>query len=72
MYLVVKDDGMAYWSNTISTKHHSIMEADLVNKIQFLVDNIYIQVDNGIFRQTIGILTRTDCAPLLPNLCLFY
>ena len=71
-YLIVRDDGTAYWSNTISTKHHSITEANLVDKIKFLVDSIYIQVGNRIFRQTIGIPMGTDCAPLLANLFLFY
>ena len=45
----------------------------VVKHIKFLVDNIYIQVGNKIFRQTIGIPTGTDCAPLLANLFfLFY
>ena len=71
-YLIVRDDGTAYWSNTISTKHHSITEANLVDKIKFLVDNIYIQVDNRTFGQTIGIPMGMDCSPLLANLFLFY
>ena len=40
--------------------------------IKFLVDNIYIQIGNKTFRQTIGIPMETDCAPLLANLFLFY
>ena len=71
-YLVVQGDGTAYWSNTVLTREHSITEDQLVKLIKFLVDNIYIQVGNKIFRQTIGIPMGTDCAPLLANLFLFY
>ena len=33
--------------------------------IEYLVDNIYVQVGNKVFRQCISILMGTDCAPLL-------
>ena len=56
----------------MSSRDHSITEDQLVKRIKFLVDNIYIQVGNKIFRQTIGIPMGTDCAPLLANLFLFY
>ena len=71
-YLVVQSDGIAYWSDTVLTREHSITEDQLVKLIKFLVDNIYIQVGNKIFRQTIGIPMGTDCAPLLANLFLYY
>ena len=71
-YLVVRSDGTAYWSNTTAMRDHSITKDQLVEQIKFLVDNIYIQVGNKIFRQTIGIPMGTDCAPLLANLFLFY
>ena len=54
-YLIVKEDGMAYWSNIASSKHHSIEEARLIEQIRFLVDNIYIQVGNRMFRQTTSV-----------------
>ena len=71
-YLIVKEDGTTNWSNMASSKHHSIEEARLIEQIRFLVDNIYIQVGNRTFRQTIGIPMGTDCAPLLANLFLFH
>ena len=49
----------------------SITEDQLVKQIKFLVENIYIQVGNKSFRQTIGIPMGTDCAPLLANLFSF-
>ena len=71
-YLIVQGDSTAYWSNTLSTRDHSITEDQLVEQIKFLAENIYIQVGNKSFRQTIGIPMWTDCAPLLANLFLFY
>ena len=71
-YLIVQGNGTAYWSNTMSTRDHSITKDQLVKQIKFLVENIYIQVGDKIFRQTIGIPMGTDCAPLLANLFLFY
>ena len=40
--------------------------------VEYLIDNIYINVGNRVFRQRVGILMDTDCAPLLANLFLFY
>ena len=39
--------------------------------INYLVDNIYVEVCDKVFRQCIGIPMGTDCAPLLANLYLF-
>ena len=33
--------------------------------IKFLVDNIFVQFGGRLFRQMIGILVGTNCAPLL-------
>ena len=45
---------------------------ELVNMLEYLVDNIFIEVGNRVFRQCIGIPKGTDCAPLIANLFLFY
>ena len=37
-----------------------------------LVDNIYVNIGNRIYRQCVGIPMGTDCAPLLANLFLFF
>ena len=39
--------------------------------IDYLVNNISVQVGNKVFRQCIGIPMGTDCSPLLANLYLF-
>ena len=47
-----------------------VKEDTLLEQIRFFVDIIYIHVGNRTFRQTMGILMGTDCAPLLANLFL--
>ena len=50
----------------------SIDKKGLIGMLEYLIDNIYVSVDNRIYRQCIGIPMGTDCAPLLANLFLFY
>ena len=38
--------------------------------IEYLVDNIFVQVGNKVFRKCLGIPMGTTCAPLLANLYL--
>ena len=37
----------------------------------FLIDNIYIKFGDEVFRQSVGILMETDCAPIVADLFLF-
>ena len=39
--------------------------------IDFLIDNIYIEIGNHLFWQCIGIPMGRNCAPLLANLFLY-
>ena len=46
--------------------------ADIIcQKIEFLIDNIFVQFGGCLFRQVIGILMGTNCAPLLVDLSLY-
>ena len=58
------------WSSVIEKGVH-ISQSQLINIINYLVDNIYVEVGDKVFRQCIGIPMGTDCAPLLANLYLF-
>ena len=71
MFLVVRGNGKAIWSDVPSTKH-SFSEDKLTSHVEYLIDNIYVNVGNKVFRQCVGIPMGTDCAPLLANLFLFY
>ena len=45
-------------------------ETLICQMIEFLIDNIYIKIDNHLFRQCIGIPMGANFAPLLANLFL--
>lgn len=70
-YLVVRANGKAVWSDVPSTKH-SLTEDTLIEYVEYLIDNIYVNVGNTVYRQCVGIPMGTDCAPLLANLFLFF
>jgi len=46
-------------------------EDDIVNMINFLNDNIFIEFGGRIFQQTVGIPMGTNCATLLADLFLY-
>ena len=49
----------------------SLTEEKLISYVEYLIDNIYVNVGNGVYRQCVGIPMGTDCA-LLANLFLFF
>ena len=58
----------AYFTNKRNTKGWD--SSQLVNCINFIVDNSYVVFTNKIFRQIIGIPMGTNCAPYLANIFL--
>ena len=46
--------------------------SDICKMIEFLVDNIYIRFGGQLFRQTVGIPIRTNCAALLADLFVYF
>jgi hypothetical protein len=59
----------ATWYKTNNS--YRVSKDDLITHINFLIDNIYIDVGKNVFRQKIGIPMGTDCAPFLANLFLY-
>ena len=55
--------------NTDSIK--KLYETDIVNMLEFLIDNIFVLFDAHVFQQTVGIPMGTNCAPLLADLFLY-
>ena len=54
-------------------KHHcdstkKFPENDIINMLEFLIDNIFGMFGWRVFQQTVGISLGTNCAPLLANL----
>jgi hypothetical protein len=52
-----------------STKKFS--ETDIINLLEFLIDNIFVILGGRVFQQTVGIPMGTNCAPLLADLFLY-
>ena len=48
-----------------------ITASELVELVEFLVDNLVIVYGDRVYRQVVGIPMGTDCAPFLANLYLF-
>jgi len=69
-YLVVHGLNAYFVKNHTNSKT-KYTEDDIVNMINFLTDNIFMEFGGRIFQQTGGILMGTNCAPLLAFLFLY-
>ena len=61
-----------YFSDDTKDGQSAFEYDQFIKLLNFLIDNIYANFGDSIFRQTIGIPMGTSCAPLLANLYLFY
>ena len=69
-YLVLGRDRSCF------VKHHSdstkkISETDIMNMLEFLIDNIFVIFGGRVFQQTVGTPMGTNCASLLADLILY-
>jgi hypothetical protein len=46
-------------------------ETDIINMLEFLIDNIFVIFGGRVFQQTVGIPMCTNCVPLLADLFLY-
>ena len=68
-YLVV-DYTKTYFVINESKKKNKFTEDQIIDMLNFLIDNIFVQFGGRVFQQTIGIPMGTNCAPLLADLFL--
>ena len=68
-YIIVDRHGNGHWSleSALNSACVSVSKSKLVERTEYLIDNVYIKVGNNVYRHTIGIPMRTDCAPQLAN-----
>ena len=52
-----------------STKYFS--DTDIINMLEFLIDNIFVIFGGHVFQQTVGIPMGTNCDRLLADLFLY-
>ena len=61
----------SYFTNDPLNGDNKYTTNDICKMIEFLVDNIYVRFGGQLFRQMVGILMQTNCAPLLADLFLY-
>ena len=71
-YLVLNSrTNSAYFVKEHTDASKKYNEDDIINMLNFLIDNIFVEYGGVIFQQTIGIPMGTNCAPLLADLFLY-
>jgi hypothetical protein len=61
---------------TLFCKKHSestirFSEIDIINMLDFLIENMFVMLDGHVFQQTLRILMCTNFAPLLSDFFLY-
>ena len=54
-----------------SDSKNKYSEDDIIQMLEFLVDNIFVVFAGKVFQQTVGIPMGTNCAPLLADILLY-
>ena len=71
-YLVLNNHtNSAYFVKEHTDSTQKYTEDNIINMLNFLIDNIFVEYGGIIFQQTIGIPMGTNCAPLLADLFLY-
>ena len=60
-----------YFTNDPLNSDNKCTANDICKMTEFLVDNIHVRFGEQLFRQMVGILIGTNCAPLLADLFLY-
>ena len=60
-----------YFVKEHSDSKNKYTEDDIVNMLEFLVDNIFVVFGGKVFQQIVGIPMGTNCAPLLADIFLY-
>ena len=67
-YVVVKYN-TAYLLEMNSPNKYS--ETDIIRMVELFIDNIYVEFCGHVYKQTVGIPSGTNCAPLVADLFLY-
>ena len=62
----------AAWTDNPKPTTKAYTQSELIEMVNFLIDNVYVTCGDSTSRQRIGIPMGTDCAPYLATLFLFY
>ena len=70
-YRVLERDRSYFVKHKHSDSTKKFSETDIVNMLEFLIDNIFVIFGGRVFQQTVGISMGTNCALLLADLFLY-
>jgi hypothetical protein len=70
-YLVLGKDKSYFVKKNHSDSTKKFSETDIINMLEFLIENIFVIFGGGVFQQTVGIPMGTKCAPILADLFLY-
>jgi len=68
-YLVIGRD-KSYFVKSHSKSSNKYKQDEIIQLLDFLIDNIFVLFGGRMFQQTIGIPMGTNCAPLFADLYL--
>jgi hypothetical protein len=71
-YLVQGRDRFYFVKKTHSDSTKKSSESDIINMLEFLIDNIFVLFGGRVFEQKVGMLIGSNCAPLLADLFLYF
>jgi hypothetical protein len=60
----------SYFVKKTSDSTKKIYETDIINMLEFLIENIFVIFGGRVLQQTVGIPMGTNCARLLADLFL--
>ena len=69
-FLVLGCEG-PYCVEELSDSKNKYTEDNIINMLEFLVDNIFVVFGGKVFQQIVGILMGTNCAPLIADIFLY-
>ena len=69
-YLVLGRD-RSYFVKMHSDSAKKFSETDIINMLEYLIDNIFVIFGGRVFQQTVGIPMGTICAPLLADVFVY-
>ena len=62
---------MPYFAEEYSDLKSKYTEDDIINLLEFLVDNIVVLFGGKVFQQIVSIQMDTNCAPLLADIVVY-
>ena len=57
-----------YFVNNHSDSTKKFSETEIINMLEFFIENTFAMLSGRVFQKTVGIPMRTNCTPLLPDL----